>query len=408
MIQSKFLKLTTPIQVGIVLLCVVLFGNLLPVNFQAFLYAISLTLEDITLFILPVLIFSCSFLSLSEVHDKKSIGLILVILFTIVCVSNYVATFIAYGVISLKLIDINISSVGVINNTKLEALWHISLPKWIPFNYALLGGFTVGGVSSFVPLQIKNKLNISARHIVDFFLKQFFIKILPVFVLGFLIKMEFDGILSQTIKYCLPLLLLLSITYILYLAFLFAVVANFNFQTWIKYIKNVIPVVVTGFSTMSSLLTMPLTINAAEQNTNDPNIARLVIPITANVHMVGLAINIPMIALSMLLGFGYELPTFGTYSIFALYFVLTQFAGAGVPGCGILLMIPLLETYLGFTNEMSALIIIIYVLFDATETSANVLGNSVLVIAISKIYKALNSKCTKYMELRKNINIEVL
>ena len=39
---------------------------------------------------------------------------------------------------------------------------------------------------------------------------------------------------------------------------------------------------------------------------------------------------------------------------------------------------------------MSGLITIIYILFDAAETSANILGNSVLSIAISKVTKSFN------------------
>lgn len=315
----------------------------------------------------------------------------MIIVFIVVCISNYIATFIAYGVVSLKLLNINISSLNVVNNAELIPLWHISLPEWMPSNYALLCGFVLGLLSTFVPSQVSNKLNIYTRQFIDFFLAKFFIRLLPLFVLGFIIKMQCDGILTQTITYCLPLMLLISFTYLLYIAFLFAVIANFNLHVWVQYIKNVIPVAVAGFSTMSSLATMPITISAAEKNTDDPNIARLIIPITANIHMIGLAINIPIMALSILLGFGHELPFFAVYCTFAFYFILTQFAGAGGPGCGILLMIPLLETYLGFTREMSALIIVLYILFDAAETSANVLGNSALVIIISKIYKILNS-----------------
>jgi Na+/H+-dicarboxylate symporter len=393
--RLNFLKFTTPIQITIVLACVILFGNALPKTVQAFFYAISLTLKDLLLFALPILIFSCSFLSLSTVKNKKSIGLILVIVLIIVCISNYVATFVAYGVVSLKLLNINISSLNVINNEELMPLWHTSLPEWMPSNYALLCGFAFGFLSTFMPTQISGKLNLKASRFIDFFLNKLFIRLLPLFVLGFIIKMQYDGVLAKTLAYCLPLMLLISATYLLYIAFLFAVIANFNLPVWIKYIKNVIPVAVTGFTTMSSLATMPITINAAEKNTEDPNIARLIIPITANIHMIGLAINIPIMALSILLGFGYGLPAFTVYCTFAFYFILTQFAGAGAPGCGILLMIPLLEAYLGFTREMSALIIVLYVLFDAAETSANVLGNSALVIVVSKIYKALNEKCIR-------------
>lgn len=390
--RLNFLKFTTPIQITIVLACVILFGNVLSETMQAFFYSISLTLKDLLLFVLPILIFSYSFLSLSNVKHKKSIGLVLVIVFFIVCISNYVATFIAYTVVSLKLLNIDISSLNAINKEKLMPLWYTSLPEWIPINYALVCGFIFGFCITFIPPQISSKLNTKLQQFIDFFLSKLFIRLLPLFVLGFIIKMQHDEVLLQTITHYLPLMLLISITYLFYIAFLFAFIANFNLYVWIKYIKNVIPVAVTGFTTMSSLATMPVTITAAEKNTEDPNIARLIIPITANIHMIGLAINIPIMALSILLSFGHELPTFRVYCTFAFYFILTQFAGAGAPGCGILLMIPLLETYLGFTGEMSALIIVLYILFDAAETSANVLGNSALVIVISRINKALNEK----------------
>lgn len=400
--RLNFLTLNTTIQIAIVLLYVILFGDLLPKSVRSFFYSISLILKDLLLFIIPILIFNCSFLSLSTVKNKKVIGLILIIVLIIVCISNYVATLIAYWIVSLKLLNINMFSFKVISKEELIPLWNVSLPEWIPSTYALLFGFTLGILSTFIPSQISNKFNIYAHQFVDFFLAKFFIKLLPLFILGFIIKMQYDGMLIQTITYCLPLMLLISTTYLLYIVFLFAVIANFNFRVWIQYIKNVIPVAATGFITMSSLVTMPITINAAEKNTEDTNIARLIIPITTNIHMIGLAINIPIIALYILLGFGHELPAFTVYCTFAFYFILTQFAGTGAPGCGILLMIPLLETYLGFTGEMSALIIILYVLFDAAETSANVLGNSALVIVISKIHKALNKK---NIRVEDNINI---
>lgn len=115
------------------------------------------------------------------------------------------------------------------------------------------------------------------------------------------------------------------------------------------------------------------------------DLSRFVVPLTVNIHTIGLAINIPLLALYILLNFANSLPSFSTYLEFAAYFVLAQFSVAAVPGCGVLLMIPLLETYLGFTNEMSALLIVIYVLFDPLETSANVLGNSIIIILLSQI-----------------------
>jgi Na+/H+-dicarboxylate symporter len=174
----------------------------------------------------------------------------------------------------------------------------------------------------------------------------------------------------------------------LYITLLFAIAAKFNFYLWWQYIKNTLPAAILGFSTMSSLIAMPLTMNATTKNTNSQDFSRLIIPTTVNIHTIGLAINIPLIALSILSNFDFKLPDFITYSEFAFYFVLAQFGVAAIPGCGILLMIPLLEKYLGFTDNMSALITAIYILFDPAETSTNILGNSALAILLSK-YKKL-------------------
>jgi len=120
--------------------------------------------------------------------------------------------------------------------------------------------------------------------------------------------------------------------------------------------------------------------------------------------MVGLAINIPLMSLAIALGFGYEVPSFIIYSKFAFYFALTQLAAAGAPGCGILLMIPLLETYLNFTPDMSGLIVAIYILFDAAETSANILGNSLLAIVVSKIFGSSICARINYYDTKNFIN----
>lgn len=381
----------TSTQLLIVLAGTLLFGGLLPTTVQATFYAISLTLKALLLFVLPFIVFSYLFSSILIVSGIKALRFIL-LLVVLVCISNYISTLLAYEVASLKLVNIAVSSINLDHNNELVPLWNIKFPEVLSSSDGLYFGCGLGFLFSFFPSVLGNQFSARSKQYIDFFLEKCFVPLLPLFVLGFILKMQFDGILIQSIKYSLPLMLLIILTYIIYISLLFAIVAGFNFSLWQKYIKNVIPAALTGFSTMSSLVSMPLTINAAEQNTNDPDISRLVIPATVNIHMIGLAINIPLMALSILLSFGYELPTFAVYNKFVCYFILMQFAVAAAPGCGILLMIPLLETYLGFTGEMSALITTLYIIFDPAETSANVLGNSILVIMLSKICKGWKKK----------------
>lgn len=384
-------KKNIPVQVIIVLLLTIVFGEYIPEHIKWFLYSISFILKEVLLLILPLVIFCCAYVSVSTIKHTKSIGIFLLLLLVVIYISNYTATMVAYGVVLLVESSINFQPVILTHGKELSSIWNISFNTIsLDSNYALIGGFIVGIFELYIPLHYGNyKLNVLAKKFVDYFLSSIFIRLLPFFVLGFFIQMQYSGVLSKTIERLVPLIVLISGTYIFYLSFLFAVIANFNIKLWVSYIKNIIPAALTGFYTMSSLVTMPITMMSIEKNIENPGMVRLVIPIATNIHMIGLAINIPIMALIILLSYGYELPIFTIYLIFSFHFALMQFAAAGAPGCGVLLMLPLLEKYLGFTDEMSALIVAIYILFDATETSANVIGNSALVVVLSKIAKVL-------------------
>ena len=75
------------------------------------------------------------------------------------------------------------------------------------------------------------------------------------------------------------------------------------------------------------------------------------------------------------------------YLVFAFYFVLAKFSVAAVPGGGILVMLPILESCLGFDAQMLSLITALYILFDPVITCANVLGNGGFALGMDKMLK---------------------
>jgi len=135
---------------------------------------------------------------------------------------------------------------------------------------------------------------------------------------------------------------------------------------------------------MSSAATMPLTIAAAEKNTHRPDAARVIIPATLSIHLIGDALCLPILAMLVMVSFGHALPSMIEFMTFAAYMVLAKFAVAAVPGGGIIVMLPLLESYLTFTPEMSALILTLYMLFDPLITATNVSGNGAFAIFLSR------------------------
>ena len=141
----------------------------------------------------------------------------------------------------------------------------------------------------------------------------------------------------------------------------------------------------TSFSTMSSSVTMPFTLSGTEKNV-DPSIARMVIPSTVNIHLIGDCFTIMILALSVSYSFGVDVSLMD-YMHFFFYFMLAKFAIATVPGGGIIVVLPLLESYLHFSPTMLSLITMLYIIFDPFITSINVTGNGAFAMIFEKVSK---------------------
>jgi Na+/H+-dicarboxylate symporter len=362
------------------------FGNLLPNYIQSIIYAISLSLKEILIFFLPFIIFSCIISCL--LSFKSDVFKFIIILLACICISGYISTFISYSVSKFALS--RISEIYVAQQASSDALapyWLFKFPILVSNNTALFSGFIAGLIfSKFKNNYVHNIAN-KMREVVTIFLNKVFVPVLPLFALGFVIKLESDGILSIILKSYFPLVVAIFATEIIYISILYFIASGFNFKKFVHFIKNAIPAGMMGFSTMSSMAALPLTIRAIEKNTGQVDLARTIAPATVNVHLIGDSIAIPMIALTIMTTFGLTSPNLPNFLIFASFFVLAKFAVAGIPGGGIVVMIPILEKHLGFSSEMSGLITAIYILLDPLNTTANVLGNGAFAILTTKLFK---------------------
>jgi Na+/H+-dicarboxylate symporter len=142
----------------------------------------------------------------------------------------------------------------------------------------------------------------------------------------------------------------------------------------------------TAASTMSSAAALPMSITGATKNTHNPVLANSVIPITLNFHMLGDTICIPIMALIVLRTFHMPPPTYWAFAVFGMFFVLNKFAGAGIPGGTIMVSLPVLQHYLGFSEDMLAFITTFYMLVDPITTTGNVTANNLLVIFINRFF----------------------
>jgi len=383
-IKIKIPKINLIVQLVTLFTAVILFGDKLPMTIKSVCYAMSVTLKEGLLFFLPFIIFSCLFNSLVA-NQSKALKFIAILLVS-VCISNFVSILAAYGVGTLGfshgilLTPQNQPSPNISN--LLEPFWTVSLPSLIKNEVALFLGLVLGLLFALLRYKPAVLIGEKLNQVVTLFLQKIFTPLLPIFALGFILKMQYEGILMRVLHSYGPVILLVVVANVLYSGLMFGIAARFSPKRWLQYLKNVLPVGLLGFSTMSSLATMPVTLNAAEKNTNNPEMARAIIPATVNIHMVGDSITIPILIMTVLLTFDHSLPTFIQYLGFLQFFMLAKFSVPGVPGGSILVVLPILESYFGFTSEMLAFVTAVYILFDPIITAFNVLGNSALVIIL--------------------------
>lgn len=374
-----FRKMPFILVVEIVL--ILLLGHHLPASIQSMIYALSLTIKSIIVFLLPVVIFGLLFrvsVSLAENATK-----IIVLILGALTLSNYLATFLVHYAGEL-VYHFDLSVVVPDASKILQPAWNFSFPKWIAnstamflgLGFGILGGIKAKGLSH----QVSHQLEKIIRRILSSFTY-----LIPFFVAGFIFKMQYEGVIHMMLHDYSKIMAVVVACQVGYITLLYLIANRFNVSKTITSMKNMFPAAIAAFSSMSSAATMPLTIIATEKNTKHVEVARSVVPATVNVHLLGDCIGIPIFAYAMLKNFGMAEPTLMVYATFALYFVLLKFTVAAIPGGGIIVMLPILETYFGFNAQMLSIIMSVYILFDPIMTCANVMGNGALAMIIDKI-----------------------
>jgi len=382
-------KISLPIQLSLVLILVTLFGNLIDPIIINFFYSISLLFKECLGFLIPFMVFS--FIATGILSFKKNAPIVLTILLACIILSNSLVAFFAYfiGKLCLPLLAVTIDPTTLTETQSLVPLFSIKLPILIKSDMAMISAVITGIVLSFISAPKIEKTIFFLKNSIELIVNKLFIPILPLYVLGFLLEINHQGVflqLFQTYGKTFALIAILQMI-VLFLIYIFA--AGFHIPKAIHYIKTAIPSYLTAFGTMSSTATIPVTVQCAEKNTGNPGLSAMATPILANIHLLGDAISTPILALVTLFIFQGTSPNPIIYSAFVGYFCINMLAVAGIPGGGIIVMIPILKTILGFDDMMISIITTLYFLQDGLGTAGNVMGDGALMIIVNKILKRL-------------------
>lgn len=370
-----------PVILLALIVAIFLLHSFIPYPVKSFLYALSLSVKSLIIFSLPFIIFMILFKTISQL-SREATKIILFLLLG-VCVSNFISTMISYQIGSaIYHLDLSIASPEVEGG--LLPAWSFDLPKLIANHHAMFAGIILGILSSFVSSRWTKKFTDFCEKSVSIALRVLTL-IVPIFITGFMIKLIHDKVMDNIVRDYALIFSLVALSMAAYISLIYLVATRFRLADFFDKLKNMFPAAIAGFSTMSSAAVMPLTIIGTEKNLRDPALARLAIPTTVNIHLIGDCLAIPIFAFAVMKNFGAPAPEFLNYLIFAFYFVLAKFSVAAIPGGGIIVMLPILEGQLGFTSEMSSLITSLYILFDPVITCANVCGNGGFALALDRL-----------------------
>lgn len=393
-------KISLPIQLLLVIFFVFFFGNFLNVEIIRFFYTFSLYFKELLNFTLPFIIFS--FVLTGILSFRKNAPLILAIVMGMIFISNGLVAMLSYLVarVALPVVTCSVSPETLRIANELVPFSKVSFPALFRSDYVLLLALALGIAINILKTNAHGFLTRFSIHMFEHALHSFkkfierlvnsiFIPFLPLYVLGFLLKIRYEGTFVTLFQQYGATVVLIICVQIIYLFWFYLLAAGFSLEKAFRYIKNAVPSYLTAFSTMSSAATIPVTLTSAKKNITDPELADMAIPIMANVHLLGDSISTPLLTLVSLFLFKSCIPAFGVYMVFVFYFCTAMFAVSGIPGGGILVMLPILRTHLGFTPEMETVITALYFLLDSFGTAANVMGDGALIIMVNKVLRKL-------------------
>jgi Na+/H+-dicarboxylate symporter len=393
----RILKTKTLAQILLIIIFCLFAYDKVGEEFISLSYSISLALKSVLVAVLPFLIIGA--ISTSFAKIPKGGFLFALSLLIGVSVSNFINLTLAYffGIEVIGLSgDMTISAISI---HKIEPIFVLpNIPK-IPNGFALIFGLAVGVCCSLFQLKTlecyANKLN----KIVMFFMSKIFVRLLPIFIMGFMLKLLAEGEMKQLMDKQLWSTLSVIILICGYLACWFVLASGFRFARLKEIFVNILPAMITAFSTMSSAATLPLALEAAEKNTKDKTLAYSVVPMIMNFHMLGSSMAVSVAVLIIMNAFHLPLPEYSHFAVFGFYFVINKFAGAGVPAGSIIVALPILKKILGFSDDMCGLMLAFYIVFDPIITLANVTANNLFVIFTQKVISIFKPK-------QKNVSVE--
>ncbi len=154
-----------------------------------------------------------------------------------------------------------------------------------------------------------------------------------------------------------------------------------NMSMW-NFLRGIRPAQLLGFSTSSSLATLPLTMERVEKKLGvHEEITSFVLPVGATINMDGTSLYQAVAAVFIAQAVGIDL-TLTQQLIIVITATLASIGTAGVPGAGIIMLVIVLQA-VEVPVEGIALILGVDRILDMVRTAVNITGDAAVSVAVA-------------------------
>jgi Na+/H+-dicarboxylate symporter len=221
--------------------------------------------------------------------------------------------------------------------------------------------------------------------IVKWFIESAIIPLLPIYIFTMICEMSAKGVIDIVLGTGAKVIGTGVVLSILYLIVQYLIAGIISRKNPLRLIYNILPAYLTGFSICSSAAVIPVTTKCTLKSGVSEDMANFVIPICSNTHMCGSTIKLVTTSIAVAYLFGVDIPL-ALFINFALMQAIAAVSSPGVMGGVLMASVGLLGTILGFSAEMTALLMAIYLALDGYGPACNVSGDGAIAIVMDKLF----------------------
>lgn len=383
--KSLFSNLLFKVFIAIVL--GILFGLFLPESVNRIFATFNAFFGQFLNFAIPLIILGLIMPAISDLG--KGAGKLLLLTAAIAYGSTLFSGFMSYFTSStifpsLLASHVNEATEIAEEGNDLVPYFSITIPAVIDVMSSLVLAFVIGLGLSYQENSTLKKVVKDFEKIIMQVIENVIIPLLPLFILGIFANMAFSGQVYSILSVFLNIIGVIFAMHIFLLILQYVITGTIVKKNPVKLLLTMLPAYFTALGTQSSAATIPVTLEQAEKNGVSPKIAGFVIPLCATIHLSGSIMKITACAMALMIlqGLPYD---FGMFAGFIFMLGIAMVAAPGVPGGAIMAAIGVLQSMLGFNEEMIGLMIALYIAMDSFGTACNVTGDGAIALVVDQV-----------------------